>query len=118
MFDVTILPNGDLELAADAETREYIAECQKEGKDYWSIMFDLFEPYSTNGEYTPFDAGQANPFVGLTSAPCIAESMDYPDDGNHEIVGRLWWYPDYMIRDDLGELRDTGRVAYTLAGEG
>jgi hypothetical protein len=81
MLNCTILPNGDLKLTADNETRAEIADYQRRGRNYWLIMAELLESYSCNGSYTHFDAGAANPFVGLTSAPCIAETMHYNDDG-------------------------------------
>jgi hypothetical protein len=112
MIDCEILENGDLKLIADEEAREYIAERQDAGACYWSIMAELFEDHACNGSYTHFDAGQADPFVGLTAAPCIAEGMAYPDSGDLETVGRVWWLSDYAIRDDLGELRDTGETIY------
>lgn len=116
MVDCKILPNGDLEVTANEETREHIRE--NEANDgYWETLCRIFEPYWTNGSYQPFDAGEGNPNVGLTSAPCIAESMDVPDSGENVIVGRLWWYPNYMVRDPLDDLRDTGRTVFTLASE-
>lgn len=116
-MNVTVLPNGDLKLSADNHTRAYIADAmrQKRARSYWSIMAEMFEPYFTNGGFEHFDAGQADPFVGLTSAPCVAEALIYTDDGRREIDGRLWYFADYMIRGDLEELRDRGRVVYQLA---
>lgn len=110
----SVLANGDLEISADAETCSDIANRPADA-DYWSIWADLFEQYSTNGLYTPFDADSANPFVGLTSAPCVAESMDVFDTGERAVVGRLWWFPKYQIIDPLELLRDCGRVVFALA---
>lgn len=110
-----VLENGDLRLQADEETRAYIAECEETQFGYWNTMASLFEHYATNGGFEHFDAGEADPFVGLSSAPCIAEGMDYPDEGGREIVGRLWWFPDYAVRDDLEELQRTGETIYRLA---
>lgn len=110
---VTILPNGNLKLSADNETRAYIAAEMRAGhRD--SIIYDLLEYERCNGGYTPFDAGDANPFVGLSSAPCIAEGMTTEDDGQNVIDGRFWAFTDYVIRDELEELRDRGRVTFTL----
>lgn len=118
MSDLQIerLDNGNLKLTLDEESRAELAEALDDG-DWWNIFHSLFEPYFTNGSYEPFDAGDANPFVGLSSAPCIAEAMDYPDSGPREIVGEFWYFGDYMIRDPLEELRDTGETIFTLARE-
>lgn len=113
-IDVTVLPDGNLQIAADEETRRELADALDE-RGWWDVMHDLLEPYSTNGSFTPFDAGIANPCVGLTDAPCIAESMDVLDDGKNVIVGRLWWYPAYEVRDPLEELRDHGYTTFTFA---
>lgn len=114
-IECEIMKNGDLKLVANQETREHIAECLETDFGYWNTMASLFEHYAANGHYEHFDAGEADPFVGLTSAPCIAEYMDYPDEGGREIVGRLWWLSDYAIRDDLGELLETGETIYHKA---
>lgn len=117
MINCTILDNGDLRVTADNETRAFIAQSQHDERSHWTILADLFEPYFTNGEYEPFDASNANPFVGLTSAPCIAESLTVLDDGTREIDGRFWYYADYMLINELNELKRYGRVTFTLATE-
>jgi len=110
----TTLPNGDLKLSADNETRKFIKDSTY---GYWSIMSALFERYSCNGSFNHFDSGQGNPFIGLTSAPAIAEDMSVEDDGTCSINGRCWAFMDYAIRDDLEELKNKGFVIYQLIGE-
>lgn len=115
-LNIKPLPNGDLLLTCGNETRQELRQAWRDSdRDYYSILAELFEPYSCNGSYTHFDAGQANPFVGLTSAPCIAESMDYPDNGDCVLVGKFWHHADYMITNDLDLLIDKGRAVYSLA---
>jgi hypothetical protein len=109
-----ILPNGNLKLTANNETRKYIKEQLLDNKGFWNIWMDLFEHYFTNGSYHPFDAGAGNPFVGLSDAPCIAECMNCDDNGNNEIEGRFWYYAEYMLRSELEELKNKGYVIYTL----
>lgn len=113
MINVTRLPDGNLKLTADNETRRFIAE--NEHRPYWTIMADLFEPYYCNGSYEPFDPADGNPFVGLTDAPCIAENMCYDDDGTRTVDGNFWYFADYVTVNDLDELKRKGRVIYTLA---
>jgi hypothetical protein len=115
MLTATVLPSGSLKVTADNATRSEIAESLRAGQCYWAVMADIFESYSCNGSYTPFDASDANPFVGLTSAPCIAEAMATEDNGNNEILGELWWYPNYMIRDPLDELKNRGATVFDRA---
>lgn len=114
--DIEILSDGNLLITADEETREELKETLA-FSGYWYTLSAMMESYWANGGFEPFDAGDANPFVGLTDAPCIAESLDTDDDGNRSIVGRCWWFPNYMIRHDITELIESGRVVYDLAGE-
>lgn len=117
MLSCQILPNGDLLVAANADLKQELNEEFDRGRDYWSILCEAFEDYSRNGSYTIFDAGDGNPNVGLTSAPCVAESMTVDDEGNNIIQGRLWWFPDYMVRDPLHELKNKGETIFTFAGD-
>ena len=115
MIECNILENGNLQLSIAEECdREEFAD-NLEYRGFWSAFFDGMEPHSCNGSFTPFDAGDANPFVGLTSAPCIAESMDIDDKGQCEIVGRFWYYDDYAITCPLEKLASEGRVVFQLA---
>lgn len=113
-MDITIKENGDLLLTVTLAEREDIREALHTGNRH-AIIGDLFEPYSCNGSFTPFDAGDANPFVGLTSAPCVAECMDTDDDGKNVIQGRFWYYANYQIEDELDALAETGECTFTLA---
>ena len=118
-MNIEILENGNLKLVLESDDLEYFDYETKQG-DYnklQSLIYDLFEPYSCNGSYALFDAGDANPFVGLTDAPCIAESMDYLDDGTKEIIGNCWYYSEYMINDFVSKLIENGEVIFTLARE-
>lgn len=113
MITCTILPNGNLRVTAGNEARSDIAHGLKTN-DYWGTFAEAFESYSINGSFTPFNAGDGNPMVGLTCTPCIAESMDCDDDGNLSVNGHLWWFPDYMIRDPLEELAREGRTEFEV----
>ncbi|MDV7398515.1 hypothetical protein RZS08_44325, partial [Arthrospira platensis SPKY1] len=66
---ISITALGDLEITASIEARQSLRETANGEGDYPDFpteMFDLMERYSANGSYTLFDAGQGNPFVGLT----------------------------------------------------
>lgn len=118
---ITVTPGGHLKLVAGHEAREEIHDILERLARVGSsnididVLWEVLETYSSNGAYEPFDAGQANPFVGLTSAPCIAERMIYEEDGTKTIDGRLWWYPNYQIESPVDTLAKTGEVIFTLA---
>jgi len=113
-FNVEILENGNLALSLpDADEREELQDMIDDHRGYWNIMSYLFEDYSTNGSFTHFDAGQANPYVGLTSAPCIAEAMDILDDGTNVIEGRFWFFANYNTELETELLAAGETVEYT-----
>lgn len=105
---------GNMIIVADSLSDQFDIKESLDEHGFWSTMYDIFESYSTNGSFTSFDASDANPFVGLTSAPCIAESIDYHDDGSAHVVGRLWYYQDYAVSCPLEELIETGQVKFYL----
>ena len=110
---IEIDANQNLVLMANDAARDCLRE-DSDQTDHGNVIYDLFEPYSTNGSYTLFDAGEGDPMVGLTSAPCIAESMIYGDDGMKTVDGRMWWYPDYAVSSYVDKLMATGRVVFQL----
>lgn len=113
MTDITVsvIPEGLLmALTEDADREELAAQLEERGQ--MQVLADLLEPYCTNGGYQPFDPSHGNPFVGITGAPCIAESMDTDDEGTLEIVGRLWCYPDYMIQCPVEKLIERGAAIW------
>lgn len=118
MITATKLPNGDLKLSASNACRAWLAESMaSKHYNFWSTLADGLESYWTNGSYQPFDAGDGNPFVGLTSAPCIAETMNFEDDGTQTIDGDFWYFDRYVIDCPLEQLRNFGRAVFTLARE-
>lgn len=112
-MDIRILANGALALKADPDDIETLQDHPEWGDV--EALCELTEGYWTNGGYQPFDAGDANPNVGLTSAPCIAESMSCDDAGRNAVEGRLWWFPDYAVRSPVKELVETGEVVFVAA---
>lgn len=116
-IEMIILPSGNLRLVADEEAREEARDKIEAGiNDDVGILLELTEDHWTNGGFEPFDGGQGNPFVGLTDAPCIAESMDIDGEGQRTINGRLWFYPEYMVMNPVAELADHGYVEFTKVG--
>jgi hypothetical protein len=114
MISIQVLPNGNLQLRAGNAARAAIKDQQCDRRSSDDILLDLTEGYWTNGSYAPFDAGDANPFVGLTEAPCIAENLTFDDDCQREIDGRLWAFMDYQIKDPMELLKRNGSVVFKL----
>lgn len=115
MFEVELMANGNLKLRADQAAQAWIGEQQGADRCSDTILMEGTERFWTNGSYTPFDAGQANPFVGLTCAPCIAETMSVDEVGKQEVIGRLWFYERYQLTDPMEVLKTQGEVVFDLA---
>lgn len=114
---VEILENGNLKLLIESDDIEIINDAKLDVNipyDY-DLLSDLLELYSCNGSFAYFNAGDGNPFVGLSDAPCIAEQLDYQDNGDIEIIGNYWYYADYMTNSLISELLDNGHVIFNKA---
>lgn len=112
-MNIHILENGNLRLCFDSEDEKEGIRHLPSAYDDVGLLQVLLEPYTVNGSFTPFDAGLANPPVGLTNAPCIAESMEVTEDGNIVSKGqRVWWFPNYQIRGPIDELLRNGCVDF------
>jgi hypothetical protein len=42
----------------------------------------------------------------LTSAPILSDEVERDDQGQVTRVGRVYWHPDYQVRDEIEELRE------------
>ena len=72
MFNISRTPKGTLKITASNAGRAWIKD--HADRCDWRVMADIFEPWSTNGSFAHFDAGRANPLVGLTDAPGVARN--------------------------------------------
>lgn len=111
MINIRISPDGNLVLTAGNDTRATLAQWLREGeRDRCTIYEDLLESYACNGSYAPCEP------QGLTDAPMIAESLSYDDNGREEPQGRLWYFADYMVCDELAQLARYGVTRFNFAG--
>ena len=117
-MNIIRLDNGNLRISLedsdDLEEMQY--QHDKQGHLYWH---DLLEPWWANGRYEFFVPADQSPyssmFVGLTSCcHAIAESIDYPDDGEKDLVGD-WWYFNDIYEDPFEVLMTQGWVDFKLA---
>lgn len=109
MLNFKILENSNLLITAGNAARQYIKENQK--PDVFMIH-DLMEWEICNGSFSPFNAGDANPFIGLTSAPAIAECMETDENGKNHIIGQCWYFEPYQVADFCDILKRRGRVIF------
>lgn len=62
-----------------------------------SVWAELLEPYFINGSY--YRISPESHIVGLTSDPyLLAEEAEIQDNGDLIVYGKLYHYPDYMVK--------------------
>lgn len=106
-----VLANGDLLLTAGNADRSALAEQCRKG--YYQAECHIAECYHERLYFvSPESIG------ALTDAPILCDDMDYSDcqlSAVPQADARVWWFPDYMVRDPWQELARYGRVRFSRA---
>jgi hypothetical protein len=102
--------NGDLEITLTDEGRaefdDILAEQEKHGS--MQALCELLEYQLCNG----WDWVRPEEIGALTNAPILSEEVDRDDQGDLKSVGRVYWFPDYMVTDEIEELQKTGKIVF------
>jgi hypothetical protein len=111
MIDITfkVQDNGNLKITADQEARDELSETYQDG-GYTKAMAEVIDAANRIG----YSDVRPEWIGALTDAPIIGEDVDYETDPP-KVEGRVWWFPDYQIRNEIQELIDDGEVTFTLA---
>lgn len=48
----------------------------------------------------------------LTAAPILSDDVDRDNHGKITRIGRVYWYPDYAVRDEIEELLHNGVLIF------
>lgn len=98
-------------LTADNESRAELADA------YRADGYPRAESYVGEALHEKWEFIRPETIGALTDAPILAEcdGIDRDEDGEIINVGRVAWFPDYAIRDPWEELKNTGKVAFTIA---
>ena len=111
-FHKTILPNGDLQITADNEARQWLREMLVDV----SVM-ELWPEFVAEfiGFYYPWLRwAEPEELAALTSSPILLETAP---DGSDLANPRAWWFPNYQIENEFDTLKNQGRLVMTLAPE-
>ena len=95
---------GDLEIFSNENGQAHFDEIEELRDDHGTnaALYNLLEDHLCNGweMVPPEDIG------ALTSAPILSDEIVRDDQGKIIEAGRLFWYPDYAVRDEIEELRE------------
>ena len=109
--DFIKLPNGDLRIKLLRGHKRDIKDIQKSIPGIISQFLEVIEYQLCTGweEIKPEEIG------ALTSSIILSDDVTR-DDSTDEItdIGNVWWFPDYMIKDEVQELLDKGYIDFTL----
>jgi hypothetical protein len=94
---------GNLEIRLNRTGRRHFADIQEQ-RDALGInaaLHALLEDHLCTGweMVPPEDIG------ALTAAPIISDEIVRDDEGRVTEAGRVYWYPDYQVRDEIEEIR-------------
>jgi hypothetical protein len=109
-----VQPNGNLLIIANNEDRSLLADAYRTTSPYSRAEMLISEAFH---EVLTFIAPEN--IGALTEAPILCDDVDFPDDANgfvpYDETSRVWWFPNYMVTDPWEELKNKGRVEFTLA---
>jgi len=102
--DLRKTAGGDLEIVLNRKGRRHFSEI-REQRDAFGInaaLYALLEDHLCCGweMVPPEDIG------ALTAAPILTDDISRDDEGRVTDVGRVFWYPDYAVRDEINEIRE------------
>ena len=101
--DLEKAADGNLHIHLNRTGRRNFADIQEQ-KDAFGIsaaLYALLEDHLCTGweMVPPEDIG------ALTAAPILSDEIVRDDEGRVTEAGRVYWYPDYAVRDEIEELR-------------
>ena len=102
--DLAKTDDGDLAIVLTRDGREEFERIEEMRSEHGvnTALETLLEDHLGNGWelVPPEDIG------ALTSAPILSDEIERDDDGEITEVGRVYWYPDYQVRDEIEVLRE------------
>ena len=95
--------DGNLHILLNRNGRRHFAEIQEQ-RDALGInaaLYALLEDHLCGAweMVPPEDIG------ALTAAPILSDEIVRDEEGRVTEAGRVFWYPDYAVRDEIEEIR-------------
>jgi hypothetical protein len=105
------LPSGNLRIELLPEGREEVEEIQRrEDIGIFHKFCDVIEFQLANG----WDLIHPEEIAALISdyCPVLSDEATYDDHGEAETIGRVYWFPDYQIYDEVEKLLEDGSIVF------
>lgn len=116
---LVVQDNGDIaiEMAQDDLDEVEQSKARASHLDH-DVLADLLELSGDwpGGQYIPVRPEQVP--GALTDAPMFTDEVSFAsgdDDAEYTATGNVWWYPDYMVKNFVDELVESGRTVFTKA---
>ena len=101
--DLHKAPDGNLHILLNRNGRRHFAAIREERDAFGTnaALCALLEDHLSSGweMVPPEDIG------ALTAAPILSDEITRDDHGRVTDAGRVFWFPDYQVRDEIEELR-------------
>jgi hypothetical protein len=101
--DLEKAADGNLHIHLNRTGRRYFADIaeQRDALGIYAALYAILEDHLCTGweMVPPEDIG------ALTAAPILSDEIVRDDEGRLTAAGRVYWYPDYAVRDEIEELR-------------
>ena len=112
----SILPNGNLLLTLEADDVEPVTDIlDRLGDQDHLLLAELFEYAGWPGNGVLYPVLPVHVVGALTDAPIISDQVDYEDDGTVNVSGKVWWFPQYELRNFCRDLLEDRKVIFTAS---
>lgn len=101
-------PNGNLRIVLLEEGRESVEEIAAKEITADSKLAETIEWQLSNG----WSFLRPEDIASLTDAPMLSEEADFDNQGTAYNVGKVYWYPQYDVRDPVAQLLENGYVEF------
>lgn len=106
----TITETGDLRISIDIEEQTELREAIAESIESEHYLFiDLLEKVLCNSEWefiAPEEIG------ALTDSFILSDTATRDDHGKLQSIESVYWYPDYQVKSEGGELAEYGEIVF------
>lgn len=114
-MEMNITPNGNLRLSAEPLDQEMLQTLfERCGHDDSLFLLELLDATGWLGN-ARLAVVRPEQIGALTDAPILSDEIAMDDNGDIEVLGKVWWFPDYMVKSLPEQLCRTGEVVLTLA---